>query len=142
MQIEDRIARLEAAVFPEPTLYREDVEWADLYKPSWLTPSGSWEEYKTFSSRCHFRHKHTKAAITEEQFLQAVRNSDERVVEIFMAEAEPQFRVGDLVEVTADMLPWFRTGERFHVDACFGSYVRRRDRMIIDPDSLRLISRP
>jgi hypothetical protein len=141
MQIEDRIARLEATVFPEPVLYREDVEWVSPESSEGFTPFGSWEEYKTFSSRYHFRHKHTGAAITKEQFLQAIRNSDERVAKA-EAKAEPQFHVGDLVEVTADMLPWFRTGERFHVYACLDSYVRRRDRMIIHPDRLLLISRP
>jgi hypothetical protein len=141
MQIEDRITRLEAAVFPEPMLYREDVEWADLYKPSWVTPSGSWEDYRPFSSECQFRHRYTKAALTEEQFLQAVRNSDERVAKA-EAKAEPKFQVGDLVEVTSDLLPWFRTGERFHVDDFSGPYVRRRDEMVIDPDKLRLIFRP
>jgi hypothetical protein len=141
MQIEDRISRLEAAVFPEPVLYREDVEWASLDYPEWVTPSGPWENYKALSSMHHLRHRHTKAAITKEQFLQAIRNSDERAVKA-EAKEEPQFQVGDLVEVTADMLPWFRTGERFHVDACFSSYVRWGDRVVIGPGRLRLISRP
>jgi hypothetical protein len=141
MQIEDRISRLEAAVFPEPVLYREDVEWASLDYPEWVTPSGPWENYKALSSMHHLRHRHTKAAITKEQFLQAIRNSDERVVKA-EAEAEPQFQVGDLVEVTADLFPWFRTGERFHVDDCFGSHVQRRDETVVGTNRLRLISRP
>lgn len=87
-QFREILSREDKPAEPEAVLYREDVEAGLLTWGVRSNPSSYWED-PARDPDWKFRNRHTQQPITREQFMQAIRNSEEREAKAKAANLSP-----------------------------------------------------